>query len=102
MEKMDMDLFQFIKNRNIQIKTEKCSEDFLPMKTIYKIFSQIVKGVHALHQNWFFHRDIKPTNILINLKDLSVKLIDFSQTVRFSSDTKYFKKEVGISLYTMI
>lgn len=41
-----------------------------------KIFHQIVSGVHHLHQNNIYHRDLKPQNILIDDVN-SVKIADF-------------------------
>lgn len=41
-----------------------------------KIAKQVLKGLEFLHQHKIIHRDVKPSNILINCKG-EVKLCDF-------------------------
>lgn len=47
------------------------------IKNFYNIFSQICIGLSPLHSNGLAHSDIKPTNILIDSKNLLVWVIDF-------------------------
>lgn len=61
---MDTDLYKFLKRNTI-------NEDNLRYITF-----QVVQGLNVLHQSKIIHRDIKPTNILIDDK-YSIKLCDF-------------------------
>ncbi|KAB8336713.1 hypothetical protein FH972_021022 [Carpinus fangiana] len=42
-----------------------------------KVFIQLFQGLKYLHERGIVHRDIKPENILLEDKDLTVKLADF-------------------------
>ncbi|MBD2385102.1 ATP-binding sensor histidine kinase [Cylindrospermum sp. FACHB-282] len=53
-------------------RQEKSLHEFLP------IALAITKGLEILHQHYIIHKDIKPSNILINPGTEKVKLIDFS------------------------
>lgn len=44
---------------------------------LYQISSQILQGIACLHSRGIVHRDIKPGNIMINLKPLSARIGDF-------------------------
>lgn len=41
------------------------------------VFKQIAKGIQALHDKGFCHRDLKVTNMLIDQNTLKIKIIDF-------------------------
>ena len=47
------------------------------VRTTVKIFILVGNALHALHQCGYVHCDLKPSNILVN--DREVKLIDFGQ-----------------------
>ena len=57
MEYMDSSLHQFIKARNQQ---------YLNTSGVQSILFQIMQGLEHIHSHHFFHRDIKPKNILIS------------------------------------
>lgn len=60
------------------------SEDLLR-----ELFQQILKGVRFLHQHGVAHRDLKPTNILINSKGVP-KIIDLGLcSVSNTAETVY-------------
>ncbi len=45
------------------------------------ILHQIVAGLQELHGLGYVHRDLKPDNIVLNLKPLQVALIDFDRVL---------------------
>lgn len=74
------DLFKTIKT--LQRSTEH---------QIYKIFSDILKGVLFLHYHGIMHRDIKPDNVLFSngSKNSKAKIADFSLAEEFFPNTKF-------------
>lgn len=40
---------------------------------------QVINGIDELHKLGFVHRDLKPDNVVLNLKPLEVKVIDFDR-----------------------
>src|SRR6201993_1591300 len=62
----------------------------LEVKLALEIVTQVAAGLTAVHEQKLVHRDIKPTNIMVNLKDenrVTAKIIDLglSKTVAESS-----------------
>ena len=49
-----------------------------------KVFCQVAKGLHAMHHLGFVHADIKPNNILVNVRR-QCKIIDFGQSCRIGT-----------------
>ena len=64
-EYMQCNLYQLIKNKSIR----------LPEPQIRTIAYHILKGLSYIHEQGYFHRDMKPENILIS--DGKVKIADF-------------------------
>ncbi|HEY9848022.1 MAG TPA: AAA family ATPase [Leptolyngbyaceae cyanobacterium] len=57
---------------------ENIKSKLLPLEEFLKIAIQLTDCLHYLYQNKVIHKDIKPSNILINPSTKKVKLIDFS------------------------
>ena len=71
----------------------------LSQEEIIEIFSQIVKGIAAIHLARLVHRDLKPANIYL-LKNGSIKILDFglSKLIDFTSITNT-GDQLGSPLY---
>ncbi|MGB1801331.1 MAG: serine/threonine protein kinase, partial [Gammaproteobacteria bacterium] len=68
------------------LKTYCNSKNLLPLETVVEIIFKCAKALDYAHRNGVVHRDIKPTNILID-KDRDVKIADFSIAHLVNSDT---------------
>ena len=87
MEKMDCNLKNFVqKKRKAKLKLKK--------SLIKHIFRQIVEGVDYLHNKNIMHRDLKPQNILINLKSVDIKIADFGLARHFQIPYKNMSREI--------
>lgn len=64
-EHMDSNLYEFTKGRTKR----------LPDSKVRNIMYQILQGLHHVHKNGYFHRDMKPENVLV--RGEAVKLADF-------------------------
>lgn len=49
----------------------------LSLLQLLKLSDNLIRAVHDLHKQGWIHRDIKPNNIIIDIKTLEVTLIDF-------------------------
>jgi serine/threonine protein kinase len=67
MEFMDCDLSVVIKDRSIHLEEIH----------VKGIAVQIMRGIAAIHQQGFMHRDVTPANVLVNSSTGVVKLTDF-------------------------
>lgn len=78
MEFMDGDLKKVIEDKSLTISeaAAKC------------LAKQLLQGVAALHRLWFVHRDVTPTNVLVNFSTGVAKLCDFgfARTVGHGAD----------------
>lgn len=68
------------------LKTYCNAQNLLPLETVVEIIFKCAKALDYAHRNGVVHRDIKPTNILID-KERDVKIADFSIAHLMNSDT---------------
>lgn len=93
-ELMDMDLHAFITNASASFSVE----------LIKVIMYQIISAIAYIHSRWFFHRDLKPKNILINdnkeVKNVVVKITDFGLCRLYNTENnKGYTKNTMTPLY---
>lgn len=61
------------------------------------LVAQVAQAVGYMHQKQIFHRDLKPTNILVTKSNSAVKIIDFS--LSDSDDSIVLKNPAGSKKY---
>ncbi|MEG3842579.1 AAA family ATPase [Microcoleus sp. herbarium14] len=65
-------------------------KEILSPRAILDIAIQITKGLEYLHQNQIIHKDIKPSNIIINSETKQVKLTDFGIATKLNKENPQF------------
>lgn len=60
----------------------------LDLNRFFKIALQIVDAIGEIHLQHIIHKDINPSNIIINPKTLVVKLVDFSISTQLTQETQ--------------
>ena len=86
---------------NQLIKRCKKSNEYIAEDIIWKIFTQVLLAIHAIHnhkEGKILHRDIKPSNIFLD-KDNNIKLGDFGLSRELSVDSKFAYSHVGTPYY---
>ncbi|MEK7990062.1 MAG: AAA family ATPase [Thiotrichaceae bacterium] len=56
------------------------------IETFLKIAIQLARAIGELHQHNIIHKDIKPSNIIVNLETEQVKITDFSISTRLQAN----------------
>ncbi len=63
-----------------------------PIRTVLALAKDIASGLSAAHANGLIHRDIKPTNIMINEATGQVKILDFGLARAIKPDVSLTRK----------
>ena len=83
------------------IKRCKKANEYIAEDIIWKIFTQVLLAIHAIHthkEGKILHRDIKPSNIFLD-KDNNIKLGDFGLSRELSVESKFAYSHVGTPYY---
>lgn len=67
-------MFEYLEKNVYELTKER--KKFLPEASIRKYMYQIISGLAYMHKHGFFHRDMKPENLLIGADD-NCKIADF-------------------------
>jgi serine/threonine protein kinase len=95
LEYCEMNLFTFIKDK-------KNFSDLYNERIIKDIFKQIVKGIYFIHKKKIIQRDLKPSNILLKIKNDNnyiVKIIDFGLSRKYSLPNERYSANFGTLNY---
>ena len=85
-------VYQYISNGTLKDYISSTSHT-MTSKEMFDIFQQIISGVNQLHLYGIMHRDIKPTNILID-KTKVIKVIDFGLSI-VMGQSEYNTRQCG-------
>ena len=57
-------------------------------RDLNKILIEIGQGIKQIHSLGYVHRDLKPNNVVMNLKPFQLKIIDFNRSYLITQSTK--------------
>ncbi|MES0491878.1 MAG: diguanylate cyclase [Leptospirales bacterium] len=69
------------------LKSMISSQDF-SIELFIDIAIKIINGLGKIHQNNIIHKDIKPANIIVNIKDNKIKIVDFNISSFFPKESE--------------
>jgi len=67
-------VFEFVSQNLYQLTKEQ--KKFIPEAKVKKYMFQIMSGLHYMHKQGYFHRDMKPENLLVGTNEVA-KIADF-------------------------
>ncbi|KAL6047675.1 Cyclin-dependent kinase 11B [Balamuthia mandrillaris] len=71
---------------------EAMKDPFLPSE-VKCLLLQLLEGISYLHENWYLHRDLKTSNLLLSNKGI-LKIADFGLARHFGSPLKSYTQPV--------
>lgn len=78
-------VFEYVEKNLYQVQKEH--DNNMDIDDIKKIMYEILQGLSYIHKNGFFHRDMKPENVLMN--GMTVKIADFGLAREIRSKPPY-------------
>ena len=96
-------IMEYCEGGDISQLISKCKKngEYISEDMLWKIFTQILKAVHAIHthkQGIILHRDIKPSNIFLD-KNNNIKLGDFGLSRILPPELNFAYSHVGTPYY---
>ncbi|PIC53922.1 hypothetical protein B9Z55_000034 [Caenorhabditis nigoni] len=79
-------VFEFMQENLYELMKDR--DRYFPESVIRNIIYQVLQGLSFMHKNGFFHRDMKPENIMCNGTEL-VKIADFGLAREIRSKPPY-------------
>ncbi|CAJ0930188.1 unnamed protein product, partial [Mesorhabditis belari] len=79
-------VFEFMQENLYELMKDR--DRYFPESVIRNIIYQVLQGLQFMHKNGFFHRDMKPENIMCNGTEL-VKIADFGLAREIRSKPPY-------------
>ncbi|MCL9684847.1 EAL domain-containing protein [Legionella maioricensis] len=70
-----------------QLLTSYCVMNQLELSDFFNLAIQLVDIIGELHQRKIIHKQIKPSNLVIDPEKLNLKLIDLSASIKLSEET---------------
>lgn len=84
-------VFEYL-NKDLKRFMDSCEED-IPLKLVKSFLKQLLAGIFYCHTHRTLHRDLKPQNLLIDVKG-NIKLADFGLARAFGVPLRSFTHEV--------
>jgi len=88
-------VMEYIKGTDLETILDQ--KDKLDIKTALKYFRQVLSALEFAHRHMVIHRDIRPSNILINEED-NIKITDFG-TSTLLNERQYATTKIGSPPY---